>query len=93
MVTGAVYVDLTQEPDAARETHARDRQRLAVLEHCPDGARVVVDIGRRQYVTDDAARWLHQHEPRLLIEIIGQRPEGVLRFVQAARADDWSIVA
>jgi hypothetical protein len=89
VITGCVYVDLTVDPD----DFSRDRRQLAVLEHCPDGARVVVDIGRRRYVTHDAAIWLHEHDHRLAIEIHGVEPDAVLRFVQAARAGDWSVVA
>lgn len=89
MITGSVYVDLTKEPDVA---DSLDRRQLAVLEDCPDGARVVVDIGRRAFVTHDAAVWLHDHDHRLQIEIHGTNPGAVTRFVRAGRAGDWSVI-
>lgn len=90
MIAGCLYVDLTREPDVYG---SGDRQALDVLERCPDGARVVVDIGRREFVTQDAALWLHNHDHRLSIEIRGESPEAIRRFVSAARAGDWSVVA
>ena len=90
MITGSVIVDLSSDPG---ENFTRDRHRLAVLEHCPAGARVIVDIGSRTFVTHDAAVWLHEHDHRLSIEIRGSDPQAVLRFVLAGREGDWSVVA
>lgn len=90
MITGSIYIDLTREPTAERPN--RDRRALAILEQCPDGARVIVDIGRRTLVTSDAAAWLHEHGARLLIEVRGTRPIAVSHFIAAARAGDWSAV-
>lgn len=89
MIAGAVKLDLSREPEG--EHLSRDRRLLQVLELCPDGARVVVDIGSRKYVSQDAARWLHEHDHRLQIEVIGTDPTAVLRFVLAGRAGDWSV--
>lgn len=89
-MTGAVRIDLSVEPASAP---SRDRKQLSMLEACPDGARVIVDIGQRTYVSQDAAIWIHDHADRLLIEIVGAYPDAVSRFVQAARAGDWSVVA
>lgn len=90
MITGEVYINLVTEPEASSTI---DRRKLSVLDRCPDGARVLVDIGRRQYVSRDVATWLHEHDHRLAITIRGERPEAVARFVGAARAGEWSVVA
>lgn len=91
MITGSVYVALP-ELEHGDQPHA-DRWALCVLDQCPDGASVVVDIGDRQYVTRDAAHWLKKNDHRLQIDIRGTKPEAVLRFVLAAREGDWSVVA
>jgi hypothetical protein len=85
MVTGRITLSLEVEPD---EDWTRDRRVLAVLDRCPDGAEVVVDIGSRQHPTQDAAGWLCKHESRLIITISGSCPEAVSRFIQAARTGD-----
>ena len=90
MIAGAVKVDLSREPEG--EHLSRDRRLLQVLELCPDGARVVVDIGGRKHVSQDAAHWLHDHDHRLQIEVIGTNPAAVLQFVLAGRAGDWSVL-
>lgn len=90
MITGAVTVDLTVEPELF---DSRDRQKLSVLSVCPDGVHVIVDIGRRQFVSQDAAVFLHEHDHRLDIVIHGDDPAAVLRYVQAARAGSWEVVA
>ena len=89
MIGGEVYIDLTLEPEVGG---SRDRRRLQSLAACPDGASVIVDIGRRKFVTGDAARWLHEHDHRLAITIRGVDPLAVARFVSAARAGGWSVV-
>lgn len=93
MIAGRVIVDLARVEESASEEARHDRRQLAVLEHCPDGAEVIIRIGRRQYVTQDAAHWLHEHDERLSITIEGDLPDAVLNFVRAARAGDWSAVA
>jgi len=91
MITGAVRFDLTMEPGLIDN---RDRRVLAGLSQVPDGARAVVDIGSRQYITEDAAAWLHAHADRLLIEIQGTNAAAVRTFVAAGRAGGaWSVVA
>ncbi|SDS21275.1 hypothetical protein SAMN04488570_1381 [Nocardioides scoriae] len=93
MITGNVYVDLRKSSDDPYQECRADRRRLAVLERCPDGASVLVDIGRRQYISEDAARHLHEQDHRLAITIQGDLPEAVARFVRAARDAEWSVVA
>lgn len=90
MITGRVMISLHREPDAS--DYARDRRALSRLEESPDGAEVIVDIGARQYVSEDAAHWLHQHDHRLQIVIQGSSPSAVATFVRAARAGEWSVV-
>lgn len=93
MITGSIYVSLPERRDDWMWQGNADRRALRVLDECPDGAVVIVDIGDRDFVTDDAARWLHQHDHRLQIDIRGSRPAAVARFVTAARAGTWSVVA
>lgn len=90
MVTGCVRVDLSHEPEVFEST---DRRTLSVLEQCPDGVRVIVDVGDRRHVTYDAVHYLHEHGSRLQIEITGSNPETVAQFVRAARAGDWAVIA
>jgi hypothetical protein len=93
VVTGALYVDLTRTcPEDANEEARLDRHALQVLEGAPDGARVIVDIGRRQFVSTDVAVWLFRHGGRLLIEIVAHDPAALHRVVGAARSGEWSVV-
>lgn len=96
MITGCIYLDLTFDPMAVApgELHdAHDRRVLQRLSSCPDGVRVIVDIGRRKWVTHDAAVWLHEHDHRLQIEIRGEDPDAVRQFIRAGRAGRWDAIA
>jgi hypothetical protein len=90
MISGAVTIDLTVEPELFDPL---DRQKLSMLSTCPDGVRVIVNIGRRRFVSQDAAFFLNEHDHRLSIEIHGDDPSSVLRYVQAARAGVWGVSA
>jgi hypothetical protein len=90
MITGCVFIKLDVDPT---EDFSLDRRKLAALDRCPDGAEVLVDIGRRQFVTQDAASWLHRHDHRLSITIVGECPDAVGHFIAAARAGLWSVVS
>lgn len=90
MISGTVYVDLSAS-DHSDLLQRTDRYLLDVLSMVPDGARVVVNIGDRQHVTQDAAVWLHEHDHRLVIDIQGTDPRAVARFVQAGRVGEWVI--
>lgn len=90
MITGRLYVDLTVEPATDL---SRDRRKLSVLDGCPDGTKVTVDIGRRRFASPDAAWWLHRHEERLEIEILGEDRDAIARFVRAGRAGHLAVVA
>ena len=93
VITGTVYVDLSQVDSAMALYQRGDRYLLDVLNRVPDGACVIVDIGDRSFVTQDAARWLHEHDHRLSIDIHGTDPDAVARFIRAGRAGEWSVVA
>jgi len=88
VITGCILIDLSTEPTPGDN---RDRRLLDQLTAAPDGCRVVVNIGNRRFISQDAARWLHDHDHRLFIEIQGARTAAVARFVQAARSGDWSL--
>jgi hypothetical protein len=90
MISGTVYVDLSA-CDYTTQLQRTDRYLLDVLNRVPDGARVVVDIGARAHVTQDAAVWLHDHDHRLAIEIRGSVPEAVAAFIRAGRTGEWAI--
>lgn len=91
MITGRIRIPLMTEPSL--DDLNRDRRALAVLEACPNGAQVLIDIGGRAYVSEDAARWLHDHDHRLSITIQGSDPRAVATFVRAARVGEWSVIA
>jgi hypothetical protein len=87
MIRGTVRIDLSVDVELG---DTRDRQQLSVLENCPDGAHVIIDLGARRHVSQDAATWLHQHDARLDIEICAERPDAVGALLRAARAGQWS---
>lgn len=89
MITGEIEVSLEREPDA--DDWARDRRALVVLDQCPEGAVVRVKVGRRRFISQDAAIFLREQDHRLAIVIVGSYPETVAQFVQAARAGDWGV--
>lgn len=93
MISGTVYVDLSAFDAGAARLQRTDRYLLDVLNRVPDGARVVVDIGDRAHVSQDAAVWLHNHDHRLLIEIQGTNPDAVASFIRAGRAGEWQVGA
>jgi hypothetical protein len=90
MITAEIEVSLEREPD--HDDPSRDRRALGVLEQCPDGAVVRVRIGRRRFISQDAAVFLHEQDHRLVIIIVGVYPDVVGRFVQAARAGEWAVI-
>lgn len=90
MITGQITVSLEREPDA--EDWGRDRRALAVLEQCPEGATVRIDVGHRKFISQDAAACLHRHDCRLAIVIDGAYPEVISKFIHAARTGEWSVV-
>jgi hypothetical protein len=90
-IRGEVYIDLRTEPSAEELT--RDRKALSILDHCPDGVRIVVDIGKRTYLNQDTAWWINRHADRLELTIRGAEVDAVARFVLGARAGDTGAVA
>ena len=93
MITGSIYINLPElKNDWLNQSHA-DRRALTVLDDCPDGVTVIIDIGAREFVSQDAAIWLHKHDHRLQVDIRGSRPMAVARFIAAARAGSWEVVA
>lgn len=92
MITGTVVIDLSA-CDYSSQMQRTDRHLLDVLNQVPDGARVIVNIGNRRHVTQDAAVWLHEHDHRLDIEIRGSSPDAVAAFIRAGRAGEWQVGA
>lgn len=90
MIRGQVYVDLRTEPELFSTL---DRQRLSILDRCPSGATVIVDLGARDFLTADTLYWIKHHEARLDIVIQAQDPEAVARFVLGGRAGHAEVVA
>lgn len=93
MITGTILIDLSGVDESMAVYQRGDRYLLDVLHMVPDAAHVVVDIGDRKFVTQDAATWLHEHEHRLSIEIRGTNPRAVQCFISAARSGEWAVVA
>lgn len=83
MLTASVYVDLSADP--ASLTDSPDRFTLARLAYVPNGARVTVYVGSRQFPTIDAACWLHEHGERLHIEIQGDTAPITQAWLESAR--------
>ncbi|MFC7503206.1 hypothetical protein ACOACQ_17700 [Nocardioides sp. CPCC 206347] len=90
MITGSIYVRM---PDDNTLVQDFDGAALAILDQCPDGVRVVVDIHRREYFTSSVPTLLHRHGERLHIEITGVDREVVTRVIRAGRAGSWGVVA
>lgn len=89
MIGGVIRIDLSEVDDSFYQLQRSDRHRLDVLSLVPDGVRVIVDIGDRRHVTQDAAVWLHEHDHRLEIEIHGTDPKAVADFIRAGRSGEW----
>ena len=90
MITGQITISLEVEPDSG--DWGRDRRALQALDTCPDGATVLVRIGRRRSISQDAATILHEHDHRLALIIDGAYPDVLGSFIQAARAGEWAVI-
>lgn len=90
MITGSIYVRMPDENTLVQDL---DGAALAILKHCPDGVRVVVDVHGRDYFTPSVPMLLHRHGERLHIEITGVDSEVVARVIRAGRAGTWDVVA
>ncbi|HEX2893169.1 MAG TPA: hypothetical protein VHO29_04105 [Marmoricola sp.] len=80
MITGTIVMDLT------RDSRESDRKQVGALNGIPDGARVVVNVGRRYIVEPDTIRHLADHANRLHLDFYGDTA-AVSRWVAAARED------
>lgn len=86
MITGTVAIDLSRTDNGmASEVARQDRRRLVALERCPDGAHVVIDVGGRSWLYEDALAMLRRHGDRLSIELVGAEPAMLAELVPAAR--------
>ena len=86
-----MVIDLSAVDASSAQWQRTDRHLLDVLSRVPDGASVIVEIGCRKFVTQDAAIWLHEHDHRLEIEIHGTDPDAVARFIRAGRSGEWAV--
>lgn len=89
-LAASIRADLSVEPDLLS---SHDRRELQLLDDAPTGAHVVVDIGSRQWVSDDTAQWLHRHVDRLNIEISGTQRANIRAWMDAARTGSAGVVA
>lgn len=75
MLTASVTVDLSFLPDASaydQDFHDRKRLERAGLDGLPDGTRVIILTGRREWdLTPSAIAELHRHVERLHLDIRG----------------------
>lgn len=90
MITGSIYVRMPAESTLVQDL---DGAALEILDQCPDGVRVVVDLHGREYFTPSVPMLLHRHGDRLHIEITGVNREVVARVIHAGRAGSWDVVA
>lgn len=84
-IAGRVTIDLSADLDTFDPGYD-DRRRLDVLHRCPDGVEVVIQLGQRQYLTEGAVQWIHEHGDRLRITIEGPFPDTLMDIVRATRA-------
>lgn len=81
MVTAVVTVSLDHE--GAEDLDHADRRALQHLPQVPDGARVVVLVGRREVLMHSAVAWLSRHAARLQIEVSASTPRAARRWYDA----------
>ena len=72
MIAFTVHLDL--EADAHDDIGHADRLRLRDVENIPDGARLVVHVGSRQWPSADVVRIFRAAEDRLLVEVVASSP-------------------
>ena len=73
-------LDLSHEAENAPETCRRNRQALAELDYLPDRARVIVNVGRRAFITTDAVNALQRHLNRLDLQLEGSDFQALRRW-------------
>lgn len=78
-MTGALVIDLTREPH--RDDESQERAKVAELDHLPDGARAIIQVGDRDYLSCWTVSLIHPHTERLLIEVQGSNAYAVERMV------------
>lgn len=62
-----------------------DRRALQYLPQVPDGARLIVVVGRREMLMPSAVAWLGEHSRRLHIEIAATTPHAARRWYDAIK--------
>lgn len=90
MLTATVTVDLDYpEPDGMwRDLDRDDRHALADLDGVPDGARLIVNVGRRDLVMPSARLALRAASVRLDVEIVAASPFTARKWLDAIRGDE-----
>lgn len=82
MLSATVTVELSDHED---QDYA-DRRALQYLSQVPDGARLVVIVGRRELLMPSAVAWLSEHSRRLHVEISASTPHAARRWYDAIRS-------
>lgn len=79
MITGTTRFDIS------REDRQRDNDALTALYGTPEGTRVILFVGRREFVDSRLVDWIRRdYADRLHIDVQGE-PEAVRRWVCALR--------
>ncbi len=88
MLTATVTVDLDHhEPGYWQDLDRDDRHALQHIDRVPDGARLLVNVGRREIVLDSARLALRAAAIRLDVEIVAASPWVARKWLDAIRGD------
>ena len=84
MLTATVTVELAEHEDQDWS----DRRALQYLPQVPDGAHLIVVVGRRELLMPSAVAWLSEHARRLHVEISATTPHAARRWYEAIKSGE-----
>ena len=82
MLTATVTVELAEHEE---DQDWSDRRALQYLPQVPDGARLIVIVGKRELLMPSAVAWLSEHARRLHVEISATTPGAARRWYEAIK--------
>lgn len=86
MITGTVRLDLS------RDSHEADRKALTAMYGVPEGSRVILVVGSRDFANPQTVRHLSEYLPTLHLDVHGS-PAAVAAWVRDLRRDgggEWA---
>jgi hypothetical protein len=86
MLTATVTVNLDHED--ADDLDYADRRALQYLAQVPDGARLIVVVGRRELLMPSSVGWLSGQARRLHVEISATTPGAARRWMDALKTGE-----